>query len=59
MRWLVPGGEVLIDAGCLDCGEHVRIRMCDEEILDVDPPTAVIHANVPLAQWGEHAWSFN
>ena len=59
MRWLVPGCEVLVDAGCLDCGESVRIRMRDEEILEVDPPTAVIHSNVPLARWGEHAWSFN
>ncbi len=59
MRWLVPGCEVRIDAGCLDCAKGVRIRMRDEEILEVDPPDAVIHSNVPLAQWGEHSWSFN
>jgi hypothetical protein len=33
--------------------------MRDAEILEVDPPTAVIHSNVPLAQWAERPWSFN
>ncbi len=43
MRWLFPGKEVRIDAPCLDCGDPIVIRMRDEEILEVDPPTTVGH----------------
>ena len=48
VRWLFPGTEVRIDTRCLDCGEPILIRMRDEEILEVDPPTTVGHMNVPL-----------
>ena len=50
VRWLFPGTEVRIDTRCLDCGEPILIRMRDEEILEVDPPTTVGHMNVPLAK---------
>ena len=50
VRWLFPGTEVRIDAHCLDCGEPILIRMRDEEILEVDPPTMVGHMNVPLSK---------
>jgi hypothetical protein len=50
VRWLFPGTEVRIDTRCLDCGEPILIRMRDEEILKVDPPTTVGHINVPLAK---------
>jgi hypothetical protein len=50
VRWLFPGTEVRIDADCLDCGEPILIRMRDEDILEVDPPTTVGHMNVPLAK---------
>ena len=50
VRWLFPGTEVRIDTHCLDCGEAILIRMRDEEILQVDPPTTVGHMNVPLSK---------
>ncbi len=48
MRWLFPGTEVRIDTRCLDCGDSIFVRMQDEEILEVDPPTTVGHMNIPL-----------
>ncbi len=59
MRWLFPGQEVRIDARCLDCGEPIIVRMRDEQILEIDPPTAVCHSNVPLPKFAEHSWAFN
>ncbi len=53
MRWLFPGREVRIDSRCLDCGEPLRIRMRDEALLEVNPPTIVGHVNVPFARRGE------
>ncbi len=50
VRWLFPGTEVRIDTRCLDCGEPILIRMRDEEILEVNPPTTVGHMNVPLSK---------
>ncbi len=48
MRWLFPGIEVRLDTRCLDCGEPILVRMRDEEILEVDPPTTVGHTNDPF-----------
>ena len=50
VRWLFPGTEVRIDTHCLDCGEPILIRIRDEEILEVDPPTIVGHMNVPFSK---------
>ena len=50
VRWLLPDTEVRIDTGCLDCGESILVRMRDEEILEVDPPTAVGHMNVSFSK---------
>jgi hypothetical protein len=60
VRWLYPGTEIRIDSTCLDCGEPILVRMRDEEILEVDPPTAVGHMNVPFAKVlsGEVAFGF-
>ncbi len=58
VRWLFPGTEIRIDARCLDCGEPIRVRMREEEILEASPPTIVGHMNVPVAQWGETSWGF-
>jgi hypothetical protein len=41
VRWLCPGQEVSVESRCLDCGERIRIRMRDEDILEIDPPDAV------------------
>ena len=58
MRWLFPGKEVLVEADCLDCAEPVRVRMRDEEILEVSPAGAVAYAAVPLPRWGDVTWAF-
>ena len=50
MGWFFPGSEVRLETVCLDCGEPIRARIRDEEILEVDPPTTVGHMNVPLAK---------
>ena len=58
VRWLFPGTELQIDTSCLDCGQPISIRMRDEEILEVNPPTTVGHINIPFAKalTGEVAW---
>lgn len=48
MRWVFPGSEVRIEARCLDCTDSVVVVMCDEEILEVTPDSAVGHFNPPL-----------
>jgi len=50
VRWLFPGVEVRIDTRCLDCGQPILIRMRDEKIVEVSPPTVVGHMNIPLAK---------
>ena len=58
VRWLFPKAEVRIDTRCLDCGEPIRIRMKDEDILELNPSTVVGHVNVPFAKIlkGEITW---
>jgi hypothetical protein len=41
IRWLVPGSTVRIEAPCLCCGEPIVVKMCDEEIISVDPADVV------------------
>ena len=50
VRWLFPGTEIRIDTRCLDCGQSILVRMRDENILEVNPPTTVGHMNIPLAK---------
>ena len=58
VRWLFPGIEIRIDTFCLDCGQPIVIRMRDEEILEVNPPTTVGHVNIGFARVlkGEVSW---
>jgi len=58
VRWLFPRTEIRIDTRCLDCGQPILIRMRDEEIFEVNPPTTVGHANIPFAKalMGEVPW---
>ena len=58
VRWLFPGTEVRIDTHCLDCGQPILVRMRDEDILEVSPPTTVGHINIPFAKalTGEVSW---
>lgn len=48
VRWLFPGTEIRIDTYCLQSGEPILVRMCDENILEINPSTVVVHMNVPL-----------
>jgi len=58
VRWLFPGTEILIETNCLDCGQPIRVRMCDEKILEVNPPTTAGHMNIVFAKalTGEVTW---
>jgi hypothetical protein len=58
VRWLAPHTEVTIDTRCLDCGQAIQIRMQDERILEIDPPTTVGHMNTAFAQAlsGQVSW---
>ena len=60
MRWLFPGTEVRLDTRCLDCGQPIVVRMRDEELLEIDPPTTVGHVNDPMSKLltGEVAMGF-
>ena len=59
VRWLFPGKEVRIDTVCLDCGEPIIVRMRDDEILEIDPPSAVTYLMSPFAKWREGTSAFN
>ncbi len=59
VRWLFPGREITVKTPCLDCGESVTIKMRDEEILTIDPETAVGYQLSPFVQWREGSGAFN
>ena len=53
VSWLFPGQDVRITCPCLDCGEEIRLRMRDGQLLETEPAGIVGHANVPFARWRE------
>ncbi|MBK5267631.1 MAG: hypothetical protein JJE47_09380 [Acidimicrobiia bacterium] len=59
MRWLFPGQEVLIESRCLDCGELIRIRTRDNDVLEIDPATAVGYMPSPFATSRAGTGAFN
>jgi hypothetical protein len=59
VRWLFPGQEVVVESKCLDCSGSVRLRMRDEEILDIDPQTAVGYMPSPFAPSRVGSAAFN
>ena len=59
VRWLFPGKEIRIDTRCMDCGEPIVVRMLDEQILEVDPQTAVGYMMSPFTKWREGSKAFN
>jgi len=59
VRWLFPGQEVVVESRCLDCGELVRVRMRDEEILDIDPESAVGYMPSPFSRSRAGSGAFN
>ena len=50
MRWLFPDQEVTVQTRCLDCGESIRVQSRNEEILDIDPESAVGYQPSPFAR---------
>jgi Alkylmercury lyase len=62
VRWLFPGQEIVVESRCLDCGESIRVRSRDEEILEIDPETTVgyaPHAGSPFATSRAGSGAFN
>lgn len=59
VRWLFPGQEVVVDTRCLDCGNSIRLRTRDEEILAVDPESAVGYMPSPFARSRAGSGAFN
>ena len=52
VRWLFPGQEVVVETRCLDCGGSIHVRTRDEEILEIDPESAVGYMPSPLPDRG-------
>jgi Alkylmercury lyase len=59
VRWLFPGQEVVLDSRCLDCGESIRLRTRDEEIIEIHPQTAVGYMPSPFAASRVGSAAFN
>jgi alkylmercury lyase-like protein len=59
VRWLFPGKEVFVESRCLDCGESIRVRMRDEEIVEINPQTAVGYMPSPFAASRVGSAAFN
>jgi hypothetical protein len=49
----------MVDSRCLDCGESIRLRIRDEEILEIDPHTAVGYMPSPFAASRVGSAAFN
>ena len=58
MSQLFPGKEVVIAASCVATGNPIRVVMRDSRVLELDPESAVAHANVTLGKWGQPSWAF-
>ncbi len=50
VRWLFPGQHVQVDSRCLDCGGPIRLRMKDDDILEVSPATTVGYMTSPFSR---------
>lgn len=59
VRWLFAGHEVVVESRCLDCGGSIRLRMRDEDILEIDPETAVGYMPGPFAASRVGSAAFN
>ncbi len=59
VRWLFLGKDVLVESRCLDCGGSIRVRTRDEEILEIDPETAVGYMPSPFAASRVGSAAFN
>jgi len=55
---LFPGKDVVIAAACVATGDPIRVVMRDSNVVQLDPESAVAHANVPMDRWGQPSWAF-
>ena len=53
MCWLFPGKTVQVDAPCLDCGEPMRVLLCDGEIESAEPEDIHFYVDIPMRKWYE------
>lgn len=44
---------IRIQAACPDCADPIRVRLEEGRVVEVDPPTTVVHLGVPAARWWE------
>jgi len=59
VRWLFPGQEVVVDTRCLDCGDSIRVRTRDEQILAIEPESAVGYMPSPFTRSRAGSGAFN
>jgi len=59
VRWLFPGQEVAVDTRCLDCGDSIRVRTRDEQVLEIEPESAVGYMPSPFARSRAGSGAFN
>ena len=59
VRWLVPGKEVTVESRCLDCAGSIRVRMRDEQILEIHPQMAVGYMPSPFSASRVGSAAFN
>ena len=49
-----PGKQVRVDSYCRDCAEPISITMVDENVVNLEPSTMVLHIELPVRQWFEN-----
>ena len=59
VRWLFPGQEVVVESRCLDCGDRIRVRMRDDELLEISPEAAVGYMPSPFSRSRAGSGAFN
>ena len=59
VRWLFPRQEVVVDTRCLDCGDSIRVRTRDEQILAIEPESAVGYMPSPFTRSRAGSGAFN
>ena len=59
VRWLFPDREVTVQTRCLDCGDPIRVRTRNDEILEIDPESAVGYQPSPFARSRIGSAAFN
>jgi hypothetical protein len=59
VRWLFPDREVTVQTRCLDCGDPIRVRTRNDEILEIDPEATVGYQPSPFARSRTGSAAFN